>query len=98
MSNLTKTPSPTNPLKRGSGSLVDQDDVRSSASSQPREALGGGSYRSLPTAFPANSSLRRMYRPSVASDACPVCALIFQVGIPAIAALVTNPARREWPE
>ena len=39
-----------------------------------------------------------MYLPTSASDAWPVCALIRQAGVPALAALVTNPARSECPE
>src|SRR6266516_3592121 len=50
------------------------------------------------TALAANGSLRRMYLPTSASEAWPVCALIRQVGAPAVAALVTNPARSECPE
>jgi hypothetical protein len=47
---------------------------------------------------PDNNSPARMYRFNIASEACPVCALIFQDGTPAAAALVANPARSEWPE
>jgi hypothetical protein len=57
-----------------------------------------GAHNRSPTAFPANNSPQRMYLPSAASEAWPVCALIFQIGTSAMAALVTNPARREWPE
>ena len=39
-----------------------------------------------------------MYLPTSASEAWPVCALILQAGAPAVAALVTNPARSECPE
>ena len=50
------------------------------------------------TALATNGSLRRMYLPTSASEAWPVCALILQAGAPAVAALVTNPARSECPE
>src|SRR5262249_17977096 len=46
----------------------------------------------------ANGSLRRMYLPTSASEAWPVCALIRQAGAPALAALVTKPTRSECPE
>ena len=39
-----------------------------------------------------------MYLPTSASEAWPVCALIRQAGVPALAALVTKPARSECPE
>src|SRR5260370_24402480 len=50
------------------------------------------------TAMAINGSLRRMYLPTSASEAWPVCALILQAGAPAVAALVTKPARNECPE
>jgi hypothetical protein len=44
---------------------------------------------------PRDNEDDRMYRLSIASDACRVCALILHVGTPACAALVASPARSE---
>src|SRR5437868_4366064 len=66
----------------------------------PRDLVGSDTHKiaTEDTALAANGSLRRMYLPTSASDAWPVCALIRQAGAPALAALVTKPARRECPE
>jgi hypothetical protein len=41
-----------------------------------------GVYRRTPAAFPRKSSPPRMYRESMASEACPVCCLILDVETP----------------
>ena len=55
-------------------------------------------HRIAPAALSSNTSVSRMYRCSMASEAWPVCCLIFQDDTPARAALVTKPDRKLWPE
>ncbi len=51
----------------------------------------------FPAALSVNSEPRRMYFRTMASDLCPVCAMMLRSLTPAAAAAVASPARKLWP-